>query len=456
MASKSLLTYGSKVSNVEQVYYSPVVVVPTTGENLTSIYCLLSKVENWADDNNPPVPTQDQKSIKQLLNKTFAAKLITTNNITAVVKRIDWTVNTVYDYYRDDIDMFATDNNGFPLLNFYVKNRYDQVFKCLWNVNGSPSIVEPYFEPGSYGTNNIYQGIDGYKWKYIYTIDENLKVKFMDTTWIPVPVGSKTPNSYDSPFGSGSVDVINVINGGSGYDQTNTIITVTVTGDGIGAAATAVTTNNSISDIIVTTPGANYSYANVVISSSLGANAVAIAPVSPIGGHGYDPVSELGCRSVMITCEFNGAESGVIPTDIDYHQMALVINPVTKSSSPSPANGAVYKTSTDLVVAPGFGSYINDEVIYQGNSVENSSFSATVLSFDVGTNVIRTINTKGTLNLTTNSPVFGNSSKTVRTLLSYNTPEFVTSSGYVVYMENRSGIQRSADGIEQFKIVLQY
>ena len=326
----------------------------------------------------------------------------------------------------------------------------------MWNVNGSPSTVEPYFEPGSYGTNNIYQGIDGYKWKYIYTIDENLKVKFMDTSWIPVPVGSKTPNSCDSPFGSGSVDVVNVINGGSGYDQTNTIITVTVTGDGIGAAATAVTTNNSISDIIVTTPGANYSYANVVISSSLGANAVAIAPVSPIGGHGYDPVSELGCRSVMITCEFNGAESGVIPTDIDYHQMALVINPVTKSSSPNPANGAIYKTSTDLVMAPGFGSYINDEVIFQGNSVENSSFSATVLSFDVGTNVIRTINTKGTLNLTTNSPVFGNSSKTVRTLLSYNTPEFVTSSGYVVYMENRSGIQRSADGIEQFKIVLQY
>ena len=90
----------------------------------------------------------------------------------------------------------------------------------------------------------------------------------------------------------------------------------------------------------------------------------------------------------------------------------------------------------------------------QGTSVDDFSFLGTILSFDVGSNVVRLINTQGTL--TINSPVFGNSTSTTRTLLSYSTPDFVTLSGYIYYLENRSGIERSSDGIEQFKIVLEF
>ena len=150
MANKSLLSYGAQVLSVSQMYYSPTVILPTTNQNLISLYCLLSKVENWTDDQNPDAPTQDQKSIKNILNKVFVAKKITTNDIIPVIKRINWSVNTVYDYYRDDVDMFESDVNGEPLYNFYIKNRFDQVFKCLWNNNGSLSTSEPYFEPGSY------------------------------------------------------------------------------------------------------------------------------------------------------------------------------------------------------------------------------------------------------------------------------------------------------------------
>ena len=154
----------------------------------------------------------------------------------------------------------------------------------------------------------------------------------------------------------------------------------------------------------------------------------------------------------MLIAEFNGSESGLIPTDINYHQIGILVNPTTNSLSPSPANGAIYKTTTDLVVSPGFGSYIFDEILYQGSSVDNATFTGTVLSFDPASNVIRLINTTGTM--VVNAPIFGLNSKTTRTLLSYSTPDFVTLSGYLSYIENRSAIQRSADGIEQFKIVL--
>jgi len=288
----------------------------------------------------------------------------------------------------------------------------------------------------------------------MYTVSSGLKIQFMDSSWIPVPVGANTPNPLLTNAGSGDIEVINVTNGGSGYDPANAIITVTVTGDGSGASGTAEVTDGVITDIVVTSSGSNYSYANVMITSSLGSNATAIASASPVGGHSYDPISELGCTNLMVSVEFNGSEGGYIPTDVIYHQLGILVDPTTTQLSPYPANGTIYSTSTKLVVAPGFGSYLSDETVFQGTSLEAATFTATVLSFDVGNNVVSVINTNGTPTL--NGPLFAASSGTTRTLLNYSPPNFTLFSGYMSFIENRSAIQRSTDGIEQFKIVLGY
>jgi len=462
MTSKNILTYNSKVSSVEQVYFSPVVSLPGSSSPLSSIYCFLSRVDPWGSDANPDQPTQTLKYIKQVFKNMFVAKQVTSNDLSPVIARVDWTSGVTYDYFRDDIDMFALNTDGSNVYNFYVRNRYDQVFKCLWNnssvayPNGQPSTVEPYFEPGSYGTNNIKTGSDGYKWKYIYTIDGGIKKQFMNTQWIPIPIGANTPNPLVTTAGAGSLDVINVTEGGSGYDLANATITVSITGDGTGAAASVTSqqvTDGVITDILVLNPGSNYTYANVSITSSIGSGATAIAPTSPIGGHGYDPVSELGCSHVMFSVEFNGSESGVIPTDITYYQLGIVINPTSQQDNPSPATGTIYNTTTQLTVAPGFGLFVRDEIIYQGD-VNNPSFYGTVLSFDPASNLVYVINTVGTP--TDNSSIYGKTSITARTLLTHSLPNFTILSGYLSYIENRSGIQRSADGIEQFKFVLGY
>jgi hypothetical protein len=324
----------------------------------------------------------------------------------------------------------------------------------LWNNLGTPSTVEPYFQPGNYGLNNIFKGSDGYKWKYMYTIDVGIKKTFMDATWIPVPVGQNTPNPIQNAAGSGDIEVINVTNGGSGYDTANGAITVTITGDGTGAQVLALANvAGSITDIIVLNAGTNYSYATVTISSAIGSGATAIAPVSPIGGHGFDPIAELGVKAAMITAEFDGSEGGNIPTDVNYHQSGILINPTSLQNYPYPANGQIYSTSTDLVVSTGFGAFVSGETVYQGSET-NPTFSATMLSFNSITNVVRLINITGTP--TINLPIFGTTSQTARTILTYNTPNFVPFSGYLAQIQNRSGTQRSSDGIEQFRFVLGY
>jgi len=455
MANKNILTSAAKVTQIRQAYYSPVaVILPKLSSPLASIYCFLAKVEPWADENNPAAPVETPKDIKKIFKNIFAVKNITSGSISPVIQRVDWTSGVVYDYYRDDINITAQDTNQNNVYNYYVRNRYDQVFKCLWNNNGVASTYEPYFQPGSYGTNNIYTGPDGYQWKYIYTVDIGAKVKFMDTNWLPVTVKDYSPNPLLWSAGTGNIDVVNVLNSGSGYDIANAPVSIVVSGDGTGFAATANVVGGVIQNIIVTTPGSNYTYANVSVVSSSGSGAIVQSPVSPVGGHGSDPLTELGCSHVMYTVEFNGSEGGLIPTDVDYHQVGLIFNPTTTSLSPYAANGSVYSTTTDIVVSPGFGAYTNDEFIYQGQSSSNTTFSGLVLSFDTSTNVVKVLNTSGTI--TTNQTIYGRSSGTARTLLSYNAPNFVLNSGYLAFIENRTGVQRSSDGIEQFKFVLGY
>jgi len=467
MAYKNLITYGSRITQVIKDYYSPNALIG--GQQITTIYAFLSRVKPWDNENFPDQPKQDQQYIKSVFANMFVAKQVTSNNISPVIQRIDWESGIVYDFYQDDVDMFATDGNGYLTHNFYVRNSYDQVFKCLWNNNGKPSTMMPMFQPGAYSDNNIFTGIDGYKWKFMYTIDLGSKRRFMDANWMPISVDTVvSPNPANTSLGWGGIEVINVTNPGSGYDAVNTIIQVAITGANSSSATANVfianTANGAITDINVGNLGKDYTSANVSITaytsanlqivSSIGSGAKAIAPVSPVGGHGYDPKSELGTNHIMYSVEFNGSENNYVPTDIDYHQVGLLISPISHSTSPHPANSNIYRTTTDFSVASGPLLYTNDETIYQGTSLQNATFSATVLSYDNTSGTIRLINTIGTP--TISAPVYGSSSKTTRTLLSVNTSDLIPYSGYISYIENRTGVQRSPDGIEQFRFVVQY
>jgi hypothetical protein len=522
MANIGTLTTLGKTVEMEQIYFSPVVVLPTNiNVPLSSFYSFIGQVLPWPNEAIPPIPDQSVRGLKTVMNNIIAAKKVTPQDISPIINRNNWTANTVYNYYRDDIDLFNTTytlsntniqsgntyittsdanttnltynaviyGNGLQLgstvqsfntangvttiqLNlpatssvlentqftastpqtFYIKNRYDQVFKCLWNNNGAPSTIEPSFAPGVFQSNDIFQGSDGYKWYYMYTIDQGSKQKFMDSNWIPVAVGEASPNPLVTTQGSGSLDTINVVNGGSGYDPANSAVYVTITGNGQGAAAHAVANNGVITDIVVDNAGNNYTYATVTISSASGTGAQAVTYPSPIGGHGYDPASELGAKSLMLTATYSQSENGYVPTDISYRQIGFLINSVDLETNPNPANSTIYSCTTNIQVSGGSLNYTPSETVYQGISLASAIFTGTVVDFDSGNNIVRLINTTGTAQQS--APVYGASSGTIRTALNITTPTFVTNSGYVVYVQNRTATQRSSDGTEQFRIVL--
>ena len=292
-SNSAQLLYGSRVFEVLQYYYSPT--IGREGTTLAgNIYCFIGRTDPWEDDVNPPEPSQDQRSLKQYFKNIIAAKKAGSSDISPVIPRVDWTSGIVYDYYKDTVDMVNLNADGLLVKKFYARNRFDQVFECLWNANGAPSTSEPQFLPGTYDSAFIFYGADGYKWKYLYTIDNGIKQKFLDSDWIPVPLADLFPNPITPSVGLGGIDVINVTNSGSGYVANG--VTVVITGDGSGAEAVpSVNAAGYITDVTVINSGSNYTYADISFSvppqyPTPNTIASAIAPIAPVGGHGFDPI----------------------------------------------------------------------------------------------------------------------------------------------------------------------
>jgi hypothetical protein len=119
-----------------------------------------------------------------------------------VVKRNNWTSGTVYNNYKNK------DNN-----DFHVINSSRQVYLCISNNNGVESTVQP-----TGVSNTPFQTSDGYVWKYMFTVTSADLLKFATDEYIPV----KNNANVVSNTVSGSIDHIDVVDGGSNFLAYNT------------------------------------------------------------------------------------------------------------------------------------------------------------------------------------------------------------------------------------------
>ena len=65
------------------------------------------------------------------------------------------------------------------------------------------------------------------------------------------------------------------------------------------------------------------------VANNAGFVAATLQPIiSPPGGHGSDPLTELGARRVCISTKFTNSEGGSIPTENDFRQVGILKNPL--------------------------------------------------------------------------------------------------------------------------------
>lgn len=235
--------------------------------------------------------------------------------------------------------------------------------------------------------------------------------------------------------------------------------TVTITGDGSGATAYSnVNVSNTINHITMITQGSNYSKATVIITanSSHGSGAVAKAMISPPGGHGSDAVKELGGHYVMMSIQTANTVSNTFPVANDFRTFGIIKDPLLKANG-AVANSFAYDMTTRLTLSSvtGSGLFQEDEIIT--GSATNAQ--ARVVTF-ANTN---SSNTAGILKVVSTNAIFStsdiitaNTSSVTGLITSITYGDLDEYSGDLIYIENRTPVERVSDQTEDFKIIVEF
>jgi hypothetical protein len=418
----------------------------TAGTN--NVYVAIAHTDAWANDSAPDSVSDNTDVYVDFWRAAIGGKKITGNEISLVIPRNDWTANTVYVEYSNQ--------NANTLYNqkFFVMTEDYNVYKCISNNNSANSTIKPTY----LDTITTNKETDGYIWKYMYTLSTSDRIRYLTSDWIPVRYLESNDGSLQwlvqENAIDGGIEFVKLGNTGSGFTNTSNII-VTITGDGTGANITASlnTTSQTVSNLTVISAGTGYHFANVAITGGGGSNATANAVIAPFGGHGSNPVNELGGSTVMINLNLKSDENGFITTQNDYRQIVLLQDPIVQGSNNTVFSNTRFQQSMEITVSTGAGDYSLDEYVYQGGSLSTASFSGRVLSWDNTNNKVELIETVGS---PSSSLLVGDTSATQRFVLSTSYYDLKPYSGDLLYIENISPIQRAADQTENIKLILRF
>lgn len=250
----------------------------------------------------------------------------------------------------------------------------------------------------------------------------------------------------------GTIDRIVLESGGQDYSEGD--VTVTITGDGTGAEAVATITagTGAISRITVTDVGSGYTYANITFTQTgVGTGATARAVLSPINGHGSNPIKELfGTTVGIVTSLADNANKDLILNN-DFRQIGLIKNLYNY------ANTAIWTeltaTASFVINTNSSASYAIDDIITTDDGGEFR-----VIQITDGSSGTYDIYLQSLIPLITGSSTLLNVTQNISGLSinSATNPEIRTSSGDVVFLENRPAISRSPDQVETIKALVKF
>jgi hypothetical protein len=287
------------------------------------------------------------------------------------------------------------------------------------------SSVSGSWQANSGGTQFYVSGESSLQKSQIVSVQSNPNITLSDpsgTFKLGYPVYFKT--SVSAASGNATLVALATLPN----DQTEYEIgpTVKFTGDGSNAVAIAVvnTAVNSKYDIVgidIINPGTGYTQANVEIyaNTDYGTGATVRAIISPVYGHGYDSITELGGRYVAIDAKFDTISNEIykFPGYGSYRKVGILQNPQFKDVKVtltdfdrvnlSLTNKVTTNSNTSIT------NWIADETVYQttSNTTLVINYSSPSGTFNIGDSVYD--NVAPTVNGTV---TFANSTTVVLTL----------------------------------------
>lgn len=292
-----------------------------------NIYVSIARSYPWGELDTPPLGIQDSNynELEDYRDIIFSKKV---SNFSLVIRNIPWE-ERVFDQWNDRDPLI-------PKKDFYCITDARNVYKCISNNNSSVSIEKP-----SNVSSEVFQTSDGYLWKYMFTVPGDDFLAFSTTDWIPVrEINSPVPGfelQYSSQISSipGTIDRIDIVQGGLGYKQDTQVI---IEGDGQDAEASLEIhpITGEILKVNMVKTGKNYTWARVKFldtSTNPGSGAFAYPVLSPRKGHGHNPAKELYARDVAVFCLIERDENNSIKDDLNYRKVLMLVNPKLKNNN---------------------------------------------------------------------------------------------------------------------------
>jgi hypothetical protein len=477
----------------------------------SKIYLFVGRPQNWTLERyvgrtdvtefEPPDAYDSFNDMNEVYDDMIAVKRVTRSDVSQVIRKRTWKSGIIYDMYKNDYTPEKLSVNGQSKLydsQFYVMNSNYQVYKCIYNgesptyPNGRPSTVEP---TGN-STSIIDSTSDGYRWKYMYTINISEYIKFVSSDFIPV----KNESAVTAAALNGSIDQLIITNRGTGLTPGTYYVPIVGDMSSISIAQIFVPTTGTnagrIESATIERVGLEYTNAKVLLteaystaaaavsrtgtSTSLGTTANVEAIISPPGGHGSNSVRELGAYRVMINKSLDFLDGdGDIPVDTQFRRFGLISDPTRPDgvdltvTTATACNAIKFPAATTTNFAVG-------EIITQSTT----GAKGRVIHWDSVTKVLRYYQNEYTSALQTgqnqyqlvpfsgSNEITGSESNitlTPDTTASgtgnyfgvtftdgYSSPEVAKNSGNVIYVENRKAVNRSNDQIEDIKLVIEF
>lgn len=436
-------------------------------------YVGIGRSEAWDSSDAAPTPVNSTREIRNARLGIQAFK--TAEQVSFVIPRYNWSSGSIYSAYDDA-------QSGYPTNSYYILTDENSVYMCLQQGKNTAGLAQTSsVKPTGSGVRPV-ETADGYIWKYLYTIGALQGTQFTSANFIPVSkVGDSAGAAGLSALqvqqatvqaGATKGEIANIVvtGGGSGY---TTAPTVNIVGDNTGkiAAASATVFGGVVTKIEIDdsgtgsktghTFGAGYTNAGITITGGGGSGATARAVISSDSGLGADARNDLRSFSLMFNSKIAGNEVGTFPVGNDFRQTLLIKNPkkytsvadsdfiadagnampflkLTTISTAFTLDRTIQGTSSS---AKAYVDYIDSSLIYF-HQTEETGFG----TFQEGEAL-------GELN--------GNGDGIIEAAgvdadtIAFRPPTINKFTGDVLYIDNRSPIERSTDQTEDIKVVIQ-
>lgn len=233
----------------------------------------------------------------------------------------------------------------------------------------------------------------------------------------------------------------------TGASTYNIVPTLTLTGDGSGFKARPVIVTDAITNIVVTNAGSNYTFGNITLSSGTGYSLN--ANVSPLDGHGANPVTELGGSYLMVSTTLEYEEGSDIVTDNDYRRYILISN--VKTPADAIASASTLNALKSITISGVSGTFQQDEIV-------QTSGGAKFFIVSKATNKLYYIqnSTTGTQTFTDAETITGLTSGATASIDALVASEMLPSSGEILYIKHMRRVMRSSSLLEDIRILVKF